>query len=77
MAFRYQHGRYAPSLQQIKSPLKILDTRRGTRSKFHYEDTHILGVKAQNLVAMAASRPGFVPLRYRMYQTSRRRIPES
>jgi len=63
--------------KKFRSPLKILGARREKSSKFHYEDQQMLGIKAQNLVAMTASRPGFVPLRHRMYQSSRRRIPES
>jgi hypothetical protein len=63
--------------KKFRSPLKILGARRETSSKFHYEYQQILGVKAQNLVVMTTSRPRFVPLRHRMYQSSRRRIPES
>jgi len=62
---------------KFRSPLKILGARRETCRKFHYENPQILGVKAQNLVAMVTWLPGFVPLRYKMYQSSRRRIPES
>jgi len=62
---------------KFRNPLKILGARRETGSKFHNEHPQILGVKAQNLVAMATWRPGFVPLRYTVYQFSRRRIPES
>jgi hypothetical protein len=62
---------------KFRSPLKILGARMETRSKFHYEDPQRLGVKAQNSVAMATWRPVFVPLRCRMYQSSRRLIPAS
>jgi len=61
---------------KFRSPLKILGARRETGSKFHYEHPKTLGVKAQTLVVMATWRPGFVPLRYTVYQSSRCRIPE-
>jgi hypothetical protein len=62
---------------KFRSPLKILGARRETHGKFHYEEPQLLVVKAQNLMAMATWRPGFVPLRYTVYQSSRPRIPES
>ena len=37
-----------------------METRNMTRSKLHPEDTHILGVTAQNLVSRATWCPEFV-----------------
>jgi hypothetical protein len=68
-------GRGAQIFQKSMSQLKILGARRVTSSKFHTEDPQILGAAAQNVVATATRRPGFMdPLlnRIQMYHVKRR-----
>jgi hypothetical protein len=53
-------ARVAQMFQKSRRFLKILDAIRTTRNKCHTEDSQILGVTVQILVAMATWRQGFV-----------------
>jgi hypothetical protein len=58
----FHHNRSAEISQNCRSHLKTPEARRVTFNKFHTEDTKILGVTVQNLVATATWRP----LNYKM-----------
>jgi hypothetical protein len=50
----------AKLFQKSRNHLKILGGRRLTRSKFHTEDSQILGTIIQDLVTTATWHPAFV-----------------
>jgi len=51
---------FSTKKKKLQTHLKILGARKMTWTKFHTEDSEILGGSVQNLVVMATGRLGIV-----------------